>query len=31
MAQKMPVEMSLIRLRGYDDALEAVADSIVTE
>lgn len=31
MAQKMPVEMSLIRMRGYDDALEAVADSIVTE
>jgi superfamily II DNA or RNA helicase len=31
MAQKMPVEMSLIRLRGYDDALEAVADSIVSE
>jgi ERCC4-related helicase len=31
MAQKMPVEMSMIRLRGYDDALEAVADSIVTE
>jgi superfamily II DNA or RNA helicase len=31
MAQKMPVEMSLIRLRGYEDALEAVADSIVTE
>lgn len=31
MAQKMPVEMSLIRLRGYDDALEAVADSIVVE
>ena len=31
MAQKMPVEMSLIRLRGYDDVLEAVADSIVTE
>ena len=31
MAQKMPVEMSLIRLRGYDDALEAVADSIVAE
>lgn len=31
MAQKMPVEMSLIRLRGYEDALEAVADSIVVE
>lgn len=31
MAQKMPVEMSLIRLRGYDDALESVADSIVSE
>ena len=31
MAQKMPVEMSMIRLRGYDDALEAVADSIVRE
>jgi superfamily II DNA or RNA helicase len=31
MAQKMPVEMSLIRLRGYEDALEAVADSIVAE
>ena len=31
LAHKMPVEMSMIRLRGYDDALEAVADSIVTE
>lgn len=31
MAYKMPVEMSMIRLRAYDDALEAVADSIVTE
>lgn len=31
LAQKMPVEMSMIRMRGYDDALEAVADSIVTE
>ena len=31
LAQKMPVEMSLIRLRGYEDALEAVADSIVAE
>lgn len=31
LAQKMPVEMSMIRMNGYDDALEAVADSIVTE
>ena len=31
MAQKMPVEMSMIRMKGYDDALEAVADSIVDE
>lgn len=31
MAYKMGVELSTIRLRGYADALEAVADSIVTE
>lgn len=31
MAQKMPVEMSMIRMKGYDDALAAVADSMVDE
>ena len=31
MAQKMNVEMSMIRMKGYDDTLEAVADAIVSE
>jgi len=31
LAQKMNVEMSMIRMKGYDDTLEAVADAIVLE
>ena len=31
MAQKMPVELSMTRLRGYDEALEAVAAAVVDE
>lgn len=31
LAQKMKVEMSMIRMKGYDDALEAIADSVVEE
>ena len=31
MAYKMPVELSTLRMRGYDEALEAVAESIATE
>jgi len=31
MAQKMPVELSMIRMRGYDEAMEAVAVSVIDE
>jgi len=31
LACKMPVELSLVRIRGYDDALEAIADAVIAE